>query len=90
MVYDAWGRSEDARRAREGVIELLDSIDLASERIDFVNFKARALLALERLDEARPLVEKLLEKDWQEPHFLRLCRFHELCAEPADENPDMS
>lgn len=90
MVYDAWGRPEDARWTREGVIELLDSIDLSSERIDFVNFKARALLALERLDEARPLVEKLLEKDWQEPHFLRLCRFHELCEEPSGDVSDMS
>ncbi len=46
-------------------------------RTDVMNFQdtyAQALLRLDRLDEAKPLVQVLLTKGWRDPSFLRVVR----------------
>jgi tetratricopeptide (TPR) repeat protein len=79
-LYLALGRMHDLRgepetahafweRAAEQMQPMVSSEDLAPKRIF-----AEALLRLGRVDEARPLVEKLRNLGLRLPSFVRLCR----------------
>jgi hypothetical protein len=46
----------------------------ASDAVVFLHVYAVALLHLDRADEARPAVEKLLATGWRGPDLLDLCR----------------
>ena len=49
-----------------------------SEVMEHLEIHASALLHLGKVEDARPMVEKLLAKGWGRPGFLALCRVHGL------------
>ena len=73
----AGGRAAEQWTEAAAIIEPLTA---GSEVVADQNVHALALLYLGRVDEARPLAEKLLAKGWSDPDFLALCREHGLLA----------
>lgn len=62
------------RRARDLAAELA----AGSEDLDLLGTYATALLCLEEIEKARPLVTRLVEGGWRQPDFLDLARRHGL------------
>ena len=58
----------------------MESLTVGSEVVADLHVHALALLYLGRVDEARPLAEKLLAKGWRQPDFIELCQEHGLMA----------
>ncbi len=61
---------EEARRAWSRAVELVAPVAARSDVLTYGDTYARALLKLERLEEARPIVEDLLARGWDDPGFL--------------------
>jgi serine/threonine-protein kinase len=77
------GRSADARADWERALALIDSLPPRSAAIALVSTRTRALLLLERVEEARPAVEELMARRWSDPDLLALCRARGLSCRPA-------
>ncbi len=58
--------------------ELVEPFAADSRVIDHARLYAEALVLLGRVDEARPIVERLLSTGWRDPRFLSLMRDHGL------------
>jgi eukaryotic-like serine/threonine-protein kinase len=75
-------RGDGARAAaswREAAT-LMAPLTARSAAVDFLDTHARALLYLGRVEEARPLVAKLLARGWDDGELLALCREHGLAV----------
>lgn len=68
-------------------VTLMAPLTADTEVVDYLDTHARALLYLDRVDEARPLVEELRARDWQEDELLELCREHGLLAGDGASGP---
>ena len=74
---DALARGGDAAgaaRAWGAAAAAVDSAARASGQTDLVALAATALLRLDRLPEARPLVQDLARRGYRRPRFVALCR----------------
>jgi non-specific serine/threonine protein kinase/serine/threonine-protein kinase len=73
-LHQARGEIEEARRCWGEALDLMAPVAAASDAVVFLHVYAVALLHLDRADEARPAVEKLLATGWRGPDLLDLCR----------------
>jgi tetratricopeptide (TPR) repeat protein len=78
LQRDAGQAARAAASWREAAT-LMAPLTAHSEAVDFLDTHARALLYLGRTGEARPLVEALLARGWNDAEFLALCRRRRLC-----------
>src|SRR6185503_5326365 len=69
-------RTASSRFARAS--ELLAPFAADSRVLDEARVYAEALVQLGRVDEARPIVERMLSTGWRDPRFLSLLRDHGL------------
>jgi len=72
-VLEGLGRFEEARAAWQRAAKILEEIAAASNNKHFLVPWAEALLHLDRLEDARPVIEKLEDLGYRHPDFLRLC-----------------
>jgi eukaryotic-like serine/threonine-protein kinase len=63
-----------ARAAWTQSLATIDSLARASQLTDHLALRAWALLRLDRIDEARPVVEELLRRGYRRPRWLALVR----------------
>jgi hypothetical protein len=57
-------------------LALARPLTASSQSVRFLDTHAQALLHLGRVEEARPVVEKLLATGWRNPELIVLCRDH--------------
>jgi hypothetical protein len=79
-------REGDARSARsrwEEALEAVAGIAGDAGAVSFQNARAKALLLLGRVDEARPVVAGLFAKGWNDPDLLAFCRARGLAVRPG-------
>ncbi len=72
---EVWARTGDKERARSSwakAVEVIEPFALQSNDRRYLDPLARALLYLDRIEEARPIVEKLMSMGHREPTFLEL------------------
>jgi len=67
----ALGRTEERRRADLDLLAQVDRVPPASRVPPLVDLQARALIRLERLDEAAPLAEALMDQGWKDADELQ-------------------
>jgi hypothetical protein len=68
------GDSDGAHQAWTRAFETLDSLAQASRHTDVLALSASALLYLNRMEEARPLVRELARRGYRRPTFVALTR----------------
>jgi tetratricopeptide (TPR) repeat protein len=68
------GRADRARARWRKALEVIETMATSKNAINRRLLLARSLLYLDRLDEARPVVEELLAFGYRHPPFLDLCR----------------
>ncbi|MEM7352818.1 MAG: protein kinase [Acidobacteriota bacterium] len=73
-LEQARGRDVAARAAWQRVVNLLAPFRDHTDNGYLLDRLVRALLQLNRVDEARPVALGLLEKDWSHRDFVELCR----------------
>jgi tetratricopeptide (TPR) repeat protein len=78
------GDAESAREAWTKAVEVSEPLAGESAEQAHLDTRAQALIELGRLDEARPLVRRLLDGGWDDPTFLDLARKHGL-IDPYNE-----
>lgn len=72
------GRSQKATAALTRAAEAMATVTTLHPWADYLDTHAQALLELDRLEEARPLVDRLAEQGWLTPELIELCREHGL------------
>lgn len=80
-VDQSQGQSAQADEAWREAAALMAPLTADSDVVEQLDTHARALLYLGRVEEARPLVEKLQAQGWRDAEFLELCRRHGLAIE---------
>ncbi|MCG8457008.1 MAG: hypothetical protein MI919_12065 [Holophagales bacterium] len=70
------------RQDLEEALEILEELRAETRIIYVTNAQAMVLLMLDRLDEARPLVQHLLELGWRRPDFMELAERKGALPEP--------
>lgn len=85
-LHAAEGEADRAADEWTHAADLLEPLMAGSGAAGFVHTRALALLYLGRLDEARPLVERLAAGGWRHPELVRLAREHGL-MEPTARTP---
>jgi tetratricopeptide (TPR) repeat protein len=81
LIGRAHAKAGDEAAAREAwtrAVELFEPLVGKTETPNQLDTYAQALLNLGRVEEARPIVEKLLAAGWSEAEFIALCRKHGL------------
>jgi serine/threonine protein kinase/Tfp pilus assembly protein PilF len=83
-VYEHIGMHSEAVNDWEYALELLEPL-YDSSVLAHRNVFAVVQLHLDRIDEARPIVEELLDAGWRDPELMRLCEQHQVvdaCVTP--------
>ncbi len=73
-VHVLRGKPDLARQAWNRAVEIIEPVTAMSDVPSYLDTHAQALLLLDRVQEARPIVDKLLAQDWDDPLFLDLVR----------------
>jgi len=68
------GQNAGAEESWREAADLMAPLTVHTEAVDFLDTHARALLYLGRTGEARPLVNALLARGWNDAELLDLCR----------------
>ncbi|MEM7582275.1 MAG: protein kinase [Acidobacteriota bacterium] len=74
QIAQRLGQPDAAEDAWQRALDEITSRPEAARNYIWLDYHARTLLLLERLEEARPVVYKLLGMEFQHPHFLAICR----------------
>ncbi len=74
LVAAGFKYTQDLRQERDGAVAARQEAELERGRANAA--LAATLIQLGRVDEARPLVDRLLAEGWSDPEFLELCRTH--------------
>lgn len=77
QIGRAWqklGQRESARQEWQRAVEVIEPVTRSSRNAAWLDTHVTALLLLGRTDEARPIVEELLERGWSEEVFTELVR----------------
>ena len=82
--HAALGRPEEAHQACGRALAIIGTVTAGSTAVEHLDIHCRALLRLGRVDEARPIVDRLLAVGWRAPDFLDHCRQHGLVARDDD------
>ena len=72
-----------AGHAWRRALAVMEDVTARSAITEHLDIHGRALLRLNRIDDARPIVERLLAIGWCAPDFLERCRQHGLAPRPA-------
>jgi tetratricopeptide (TPR) repeat protein len=83
-VYQKLGDTPNARASWIDAVALIQESDNGSDIVESLDLHATALLNLGRVDEARPMVEKLFATGWKRRGLLELCDLHGLPLEPQE------
>ncbi|MEM7584019.1 MAG: protein kinase [Acidobacteriota bacterium] len=86
-LEEALGRTDAAASSRQRVVELLTPLRDKTDNLYLLDALTRALLALDRFEEARPLALRLLASQWTHRQFVELCRKHGITAPDATPSP---
>lgn len=73
-LYRLRGDAGKAEEAWRRAVATIEPVTAGTEVVKFLQAHATALLYLDRVEEARPLADRLLIKGWTDPDFLALCR----------------
>jgi tetratricopeptide (TPR) repeat protein len=73
-AYEALGERRKAREQWRRAVEIMAPILETTQGSAMLDTQAQALLLLDRIEEARPIVERLLARNWNDPDFLALVR----------------
>ncbi len=73
-IEAAMGRGAQAQSSWIEALSILDPMDKEAEGVSDQNYYAQTLLCLGKVDEARPIVKKLLATGFKDPDLLALCR----------------
>ena len=68
------GRSPDAREAWSQALAAVDSLARARHLTDHLALQSAALMRLDRLDEARPIVLDLVQRGYRRPRWIAVAR----------------
>jgi serine/threonine-protein kinase len=68
------GRAADAQSTWTQAYVTIDSLARARQFTDHLALRASALMRLDRLDEARPIVTELLRRGYRRPHWMTLVK----------------
>ncbi len=79
-VYQAAGAKHRATETWTRAEEIMAPLTTNSELVAFLHTHTLVLLHLGKVDDARPIATKLLERGWRHPDFIRLCQQHGLPA----------
>ncbi|MCP5065755.1 MAG: tetratricopeptide repeat protein, partial [bacterium] len=79
-IQHSLGQEERARQAGSRALTTITPDTASTDVVDCLDTESRALLRLNRIDEARPIVDRLLAIGWCTPDFLDLCRQHGLAT----------
>jgi len=83
------GDEEGAHESWKQAVKIIEPVtqvaDPVTVNVNILDTHAQALLLLGRVEEARPMVDMLLERGWNNSEFLALCRQHGLL--PASASP---
>ncbi len=79
-VHSIGGDDESAQTAWTRAAQVMETIALQRGDLYYLDTYVRALLLLGRVEEAKPIVDTLLAKDWKSPSFTELCRKNNLCS----------
>ena len=79
-LYERLGEENKARDSWQAALASIESITGSSEIVERLALHATALLHLGRVEEARPMVDKLLSTGWKRQDLLALCRENGLAA----------
>lgn len=74
IAYKRLGQAAEAEKSWEQAAARVKPMIQQSDDTSALDTYAQALIYLGRLDEARPIVNKLLEKNWRYPPFIDLCK----------------
>ncbi len=77
-VYSDLGERESAREEWLRGLRIIEPVTAASKVLGYLDTHSQILLKMGRDDEARPLVEELLERDYNDADFLDTVRESEL------------
>lgn len=80
-------RERSARQAWARALATIGPVTRGSDVVDDLDVHARVLLRLGRVEQARPIVERLLAIGWSLPDFLELCRRHRLVEAALAHQP---
>lgn len=81
-IHESLGRHGAAERHWTMAADTIRSTALERDDLYYLDTYARALLLLGRVDDAGPIVDRLLAKGWRSSAFLELCRRHGLLPDP--------
>ncbi len=82
-LHHSLANEKRARQAWRQALAASEVVTRSTDVVDFLDTHCRALLRLGRIEEARPIVDRLLAIGWCAPEFLDLCRQHGLAAIPT-------
>ncbi len=68
------GQTQDAHASWIDAREIIESVSGFSDDLSFLELWVRALLYLDRVEDAKPAIEKMLSLGYGYPSFLELCR----------------
>ncbi len=80
-VYSELGNDVTATRLREEALTVITPLAESTDLSWYRDTQVTALLSLARVDEARPIVQRLLAAGWAESDFLDLVRRYGLAAD---------
>ncbi len=80
-VWEVRGEGPAARAAWDRAVRIIEPLAREQRDLRFLEIWVLALLALDRLDQARPVAEELYARGFREPRFLELCRVKDLCPD---------
>ena len=92
-IEDFRGRKRAARASWQRVVDLVKPIRETTDHHYLLDSQVRALFYLGRVEEARPVAEKLLARGWTHDGFVELCGLHGVATAnggrpvPAGEAP---
>ena len=89
-VLSARNEWDQARQKWRRALELVEPVTAQSRQTYFLDTHAKALLQLDRIDEARPIVEELLAQGWKNAVFLDLLRQKRLADAPQKVREEQS
>jgi len=75
-LRDSLGHHRAAEEEWARAVSVMEKVALQRGDLYYLDTYARALLLLGRVEQARPVVETLLAKQWRSPPFIELCQRH--------------
>ncbi|MCP3958211.1 MAG: tetratricopeptide repeat protein [bacterium] len=76
IIHLVEGQDELSKTFLRSSVSAISPLTASSDSLRFLQTHAMALLYLDEIETARPMVERLLDANWKRSEFLELCRQH--------------